>query len=217
MLSAAGMVTTDFKYDQLQSFLHPLDEVRGETLSELDAVFEEMITDGIAVIDDQNEYVTEVAARLSVDLRYREQAYEVTVPLETEPPIDRDVLNRAETRFHDRHEQLYGHSSESDPVEIVNVLVDIVGFRPVPDALSVESTDETDPGSLDDALAEVRPIVFDDGEYETQVYERTGLESGHELAGPFVIEEPQGTTVVPPGQQAHVDRIGNVVIEEGSK
>jgi N-methylhydantoinase A len=219
VLSAAGMVTTDFKYDQLQSFLHPLADVSGATLEDLNATFEAMIEDGMAVLGDQDEHVDGVAVELSADLRYEEQAYEVTVSLDTDMPVTRADLDRAEADFHDQHQQLYGHSHESDAVEIVNALVDVVGRRSVPEGLdaSKEETATSD-APLSDAVRETRPVVFEDGEFETTVYDRDGLAPGHELDGPFVVEEPMGTTVVLPDQTARVDPTGNIVIEtEGSR
>ena len=218
VLSAAGMVTTDFKYDQLQSFLRPLDDVEGETLDRLNATFEAMVDDGTEALNQQDEHVEEVSARLSADLRYEEQAYEVTVGLDTDLPITRADLDRTEARFHDRHEQLYGHSHESDEVEIVNVLVDLVGRRPVPEALEArpESTTGTSP-PLSDALRETRPVAFENGEHETTVYTRDGLRPGHELDGPLIVEEPMGTTVILPDQRARVDPTGNIIVEGGSR
>lgn len=218
VLSAAGMVTTDFKYDQLQSFLHPLDTVEGETLRQLNATFESMIEDGMTVLDKQDDHVEAVMANLSADLRYEEQAYEVTVGLETDLPLTGEDLDRAEANFHAKHEQLYGHSHESDSVEIVNVLVDLVGRRSIPDALGIHhESSETEPSSLSDAIRETRPILFEEGEYDTTVYNRDGLHPGHELDGPFVVEEPMGTTVVLPGQRARIDQTGNIIVTEGSR
>lgn len=215
VLSAAGMVTTDFKYDQLQSFLHPLDDLHGATLERLNATLKDMIDDGMVVLDEQDEHVDDVSVRLSADLRYEEQAYEVTVSLDTALPVTRADLDRAETQFHEQHEQLYGHSHESDDVNIVNVLVDLVGRRTVPDALEANrETDDEHERPASDAVRETRPVIFEDGDHETPVYDRVDLCTGDELDGPFIVEEDMGTTVVLPGQRATVDPTGNIVVEE---
>ena len=48
---------------------------------------------------------------------------------------------------------------------------------------------------------------------DTRVYARADLRAGDELAGPAVIEQPDSTTLVPPGARARVDEIGNLVLE----
>jgi N-methylhydantoinase A/oxoprolinase/acetone carboxylase beta subunit len=41
---------------------------------------------------------------------------------------------------------------------------------------------------------------------------RPGLRAGTEIKGPAVIEEPNSTTFVPPGDHAVIDPWGNIVI-----
>ncbi len=62
----------------------------------------------------------------SVDLRYRGQSYELTVP------FTRGFVSN----FHKMHERRYGHSDAARPVEIVNVRSDIFRTRtqdPIPE------------------------------------------------------------------------------------
>lgn len=210
VLSAAGLLTTDFKYDQLQSFIQPLPEFDEATRRELTDVIEAMIADGMDVIAGTGEPTVAV----SVDLRYEEQAYEVNVPLDN-PPVTAEGLAAAEAAFHDKHEQLYGHSSETDTVEMVNVLVDITGERPAPDALTDKPAGSPDT-PLADAILESRPVTFADGPTDTTVYDRTALSDGHAIEGPAIIEEAQSTTVVFPQQTGRVDAAQNLIIEEAA-
>ena len=39
--------------------------------------------------------------------------------------------------------------------------------------------------------------------------------AGNRLDGPAIVNQYDSTTVVPPGVAAHVDRVGNIVIEVG--
>src|SRR5260370_26580967 len=43
--------------------------------------------------------------------------------------------------------------------------------------------------------------------------ERLGV--GAVVTGPAIVEQPDTTTVVPPGHRARVDRVGNLVIQTG--
>jgi N-methylhydantoinase A/oxoprolinase/acetone carboxylase beta subunit len=45
------------------------------------------------------------------------------------------------------------------------------------------------------------------------VYERAEMPAEEEVAGPAIIEEPSATTVVHPGQRAHIDTLGNLILE----
>jgi N-methylhydantoinase A len=61
-----------------------------------------------------------------------------------------------------------------------------------------------------------RKVYFgpDFGEHDTPVMGRYAL-TGQLRAGPLIIEEYEGTTVVPPNCAARLDAAGNIVIEVG--
>jgi N-methylhydantoinase A len=44
----------------------------------------------------------------------------------------------------------------------------------------------------------------------TAIYERSRLPLGARLEGPAIVEQPDTTTVIPPGVRAHVDAAGNL-------
>jgi N-methylhydantoinase A len=52
------------------------------------------------------------------------------------------------------------------------------------------------------------------GEHDTPVLSRSAL-NGKLRAGPLIVEEYEGTTVVPPNCAARLDDAGNIVIEVG--
>ena len=64
---------------------------------------------------------------------------------------------------------------------------------------------------LPDAIQE--GCSYFDGWHDTPVYDRQRLHSGNQLSGPPIIEQMDSTTVVHPGQTAHIDRFGNIIIE----
>jgi N-methylhydantoinase A len=69
------------------------------------------------------------------------------------------------------------------------------------------------------APEERRPVVFDDPQQpvEARILWRPGLAAGTEIVGPAVIEEPNSTILVPPGDQARIDPWGNIVIALGER
>jgi N-methylhydantoinase A len=66
--------------------------------------------------------------------------------------------------------------------------------------------------SCDQAIKTRRRAYFD-GWHDTPIYDREKLRSGNRLRGPAIIEQMDSTTVVHPGQSAHIDRFGNIIIE----
>jgi N-methylhydantoinase A len=50
------------------------------------------------------------------------------------------------------------------------------------------------------------------GWLDAPIHARGALGAGHAIEGPAVIEEMTSTVVLGPGQQAVVDRIGNLVV-----
>ena len=52
-----------------------------------------------------------------------------------------------------------------------------------------------------------------EGYRDTPVYQREALPVGFRFAGPAIVEQPDTTTLIHPGQTAEVDRFANMVIE----
>ena len=69
--------------------------------------------------------------------------------------------------------------------------------------------------SLVAATSGQRPVHFgEDGMRETPIMDRALLPLEQDIEGPAVITEPTATTLVLPGQQVHVDRLGFLHIRE---
>jgi len=141
----------------------------------------------------------EGVATRSVDLRYAGQGYELNLPYGAEMVDAFRVL----------HKRRYGFANEPRTVEIVNVRVRLVAaaepFEPLREAI-VE-------GDGAAALVGTRAVYFDGVAHETRLYERAALRAGDTFAGPAIISEYSSATILPPGDVARVDTLGNLVIE----
>ena len=141
--------------------------------------------------------------RRSLDLRYRSQAFELTLEFgaETLPEIER--------AFHRQHQAAYGHADPTAPIELVNVRLAAYGVvaRPAAERYASPSA------SFDAALVERRRVRFEGAVHECPVWERDRLPAELALAGPAIIEEFGATTVVLPGWRGHVDGHGNLRFE----
>ena len=140
----------------------------------------------------------EALALRSLDLRYAGQGYELPVHFNT------DYVRE----FHALHEQRYGYSDRSRPVEIVNARVRMVAAT---EQLALDRSAMDRPSGLQGGSA-VRSMYYEGQWCEGKVYDRNTLLAGNCLAGPALIVEYSATTFVPPRCKAHVDEHLNLVI-----
>lgn len=153
--------------------------------------------------------------QFSVDMRHKGQINEVEVMLE-ESRVEGSFQDALREAFHRRYEQLYGSGSSfrGGRLEIVTFRVRAMAETPRPRLVAAERlTDEIDAA----ARRPSRAIYWADlkRSVETPVYDGTALRPGNEVAGPTVVETPDTTVVVPPGQVLRVDRFGNFELELG--
>jgi N-methylhydantoinase A len=141
----------------------------------------------------------EVAVR--VDLRYIGQSHETTVVYHA----GEDPAGLVE-RFHDAHERRNGFARRGDPVEVVAVRAEAVG-RP---ALTWDELPPLEPTG--EAVQADREVNTSDGPVVATVWWRPGLRPGGEILGPAVIEEPEATTYLGPGDRAVIHPDGTLEI-----
>jgi N-methylhydantoinase A len=69
----------------------------------------------------------------------------------------------------------------------------------------------------ENAFKKSRQVFLEGRLIDARVVERGRLLCGHIIPGPAIIEEPYHVTIVMPGQEAGVDRYGNLIIETGAE
>jgi len=67
--------------------------------------------------------------------------------------------------------------------------------------------------SLESARRPSRPVWFDGGVHETQIWSRLDLPAGSVIEGPAILEQPDATTVIEPGFTGRLDDLGNLIVE----
>jgi N-methylhydantoinase A len=147
----------------------------------------------------------ESEAQFSVDLRYRGQGYELNVPWDGESP-DASIAT-----FHQLHKKSYGFSDETRPVEIVNLRLRLVARGEAYSPTRVEPV----AGDGRAACYAEKDVFFDGCWLKSRFYRREGLVAGDVLSGPAMITEYTAATMLPPGDCAEVDGLGNLVISIG--
>jgi N-methylhydantoinase A len=197
--SALGLVASDLKRDYsrtLYADMRALDpDDAGGALAELEATASEWLAT-VGISPDRR------ALSRAADLRYRRQAYELTVPL-ADGPVTRASLDRLAAAFHDKHRQTYGHANPEEAVQLVNLRLTAIGRLP---GLRLAQPPASAP-----ARRETRQVWFPKtGSAACPVHWRDGLAAGEAVAGPAIIEAMDSTIVVPPGWIAAVDGAGYI-------
>jgi N-methylhydantoinase A len=188
VLSALGLVVSDRRRDLVRSILLRGGELQTDRIA---AGVSELAEDALAE-------VPEGRIDVSYDLRYRGQAFELTIEgtPEPDPALLRESFDRA-------HDERYGYSDHGAELELVNVRVAAVekGEKP-----NIEGTRE---GT---GRRGTRPAVFSGERHETTIL-RGVLGVGEEVEGPAVCELPEATVVVPPGWHGRVRGEGTLELE----
>lgn len=199
--SALGAVLSDFKTSRLQSFHMRSTERNVEPLNQ---VFQRMYEGALSLLERSRTLLLRIDVRRYIDLRYIRQVHEVTVdlPLGNEP-LTVDALDQIFNVFHDRHEALFGFKRPGFPVEIINLRVDLIGVRAPVELERIESNGR----SADRARKGTRSVYFEERRdyVETPVYDGSLVTPGFQINGPAIIEEPQTTIVISPGQTMKLD------------
>jgi N-methylhydantoinase A len=200
--SALGLVASDLRRDYSRTLYADLASVDPGRVTDAVAAMEAA---GAAMLQSANVPPEQRALIRQADVRYRRQAYELTVPV-ADGPITRATLDVLAEAFHAKHAQTYGHANRAETVQLVNLRVTALGRTP---RLSLTQT-----ADVANARTRERSVWFaETGFVATPVHWRLGLVPGTVLGGPAVIEALDSTTVVPPGWQARIDEFGYVRLE----
>lgn len=208
VFSAWGMLMTDLRHDYIQTFIR---RVEGIDFDELNKTLGNQ--EARAIDQYKKEGVKEESVLFSrfVDLRYVGQEHTVKVPVPN-GQISNENMKQVIQKFHEAHEQLYTFKLEESPTEIVNLHLIALGSVKKPELAKLENVG----GTLQGALIEVRPVLFEEhGWIDTNVYNRNNLSPDAVMEGPVIVEEQSASTVVYPGQTVTVDAYGNLIIETG--
>ena len=144
---------------------------------------------------------------LQVEMRYVGQAFELTIDLGS-ASFKEASRTDLRSRFDAEHENRFGHSfGEHEAVEIVSLKLQAVDpNRDIPEKIAIACSRSEREVFRDvwfgNAYGHVRTLVISRGDL--------GKEPRN---GPLVVEEYEGTTVVPPDATAFKDRLDNIVID----
>jgi N-methylhydantoinase A len=207
VLSAFGLLAAPVEHQHARTLAGRLETA---DLVAVNACLAELDAAGRARMQEEGAPPGEIRVTYAADLRYVGQAYELEVPVPA--PVGRGDLPAVEAAFHAVHERVYGYGRAGQPVELVNLRA--VHTWPVPDPV-VRRPARAGAPAVPGPAGE-RPAFFAPGGFvRTPVFERRRLPAGVRLPGPAIVEQPDTTTVVPPGWTAVVERSGNLRLRKG--
>lgn len=201
--SAWGMLQADIRHDAVRTRMANIDELGGD---EIDGIFDILYGELNSTLEKEEANSESAKFYRTMDMRYAGQEFTINLPVDNACTGDSFDKELAKADFHKLHERLYGHSAPGDPVELVNIRMNVIC-----------TSKRSRPAPVEKARGEVQPIsefpgIFDFKPCSVKVYNRSDIGLGNVISGPAVIVEFTATTVVPPDWKLTLDENGSMVM-----
>jgi N-methylhydantoinase A len=191
VLSAWGMLATDLRFEVSKSHIGDTNALDGAAVKRL---FDEMEAEGLARL--RASFTGTARSSRSVDMRYGEQVFEITVPLDDVDWNAADPLPQIVERFHRSHEALYTYAMPDQESVLVNARVAVSGvLDDLPREPLLPAAPPAAPGTG-------RAIYLDGGWTKASVYAFEGLAPGQIIRGPAIVESAMTTILLRRGDTA---------------
>ncbi|MBL8706706.1 MAG: hydantoinase/oxoprolinase family protein [Rhodospirillales bacterium] len=186
--SASGILMADIEHAFARSGVRPFDATALRSLQDMAAALraqanDRLAEDGVAPGDRRLE--------LLIDLRYKGQAFELTVPW-PEATVDEAALAAVAERFHRQHERRFSYANRADRVEMVTLRLNAIGRLARPET-------KPDVAPPDGAPQGARDVYLDGTRRSVPVWRRPAIGAVTRIAGPAIVEEDYTTLLVAPG------------------
>jgi N-methylhydantoinase A len=204
VFSALGMLYAQVELELSQAFVRTLDQASIPAMKAATNVLERKVAQGLQYGRSQLTFTH------AVDMRYRSQAYELTIEINTGGTHDRAAMRLADD-FALEHQRTYGYRLPKEaPIDIL--------------ALRVRGTVAAD-NAVTGARVAANEHVGTVASRSRQVYfgphdeirsvplTTRATVRGKGRRGPIIIDEYDSTIVVPPNWHARLDRLGNIVMD----
>ena len=202
--SALGALDANILKDFVKAF--PSDKISD---SEVDSIFSSMEQTAKDWLTRQGAPLIDSELVRKIDLRYKGMRHKSTVVCPSN--TDKGKLLAESIRcFHQDFEKRTGQNwKEREQVEIINLRVSVIGKM-------IESIGESGYPLQTDTLQNnlFRKISYlgHKKRIKSKVLQRFSLKTGDSFGAPCVIEEPDSTTLVPPGWSVYVDKFLNLIL-----
>jgi N-methylhydantoinase A len=144
-----------------------------------------------------------------IDIRYRRQTHELSIPI-AQLPLSVTDLDNVVGQFEATFEQLFGKGTGYRRAGIEMSTIRVRAFQRIPRPRMREQ--ELHGADSAAAVKGSRRVYWEDDFVETPVYAAEKLAHGNLIVGPAVVEGLATVMPIHPGQQLTVDRYGNLVL-----
>jgi N-methylhydantoinase A len=208
--SALGVASSDilFVYEQSGTLYAPWNP------DDMQSAFDSLEQEALAEMSESGISPGDVRLQRFADVRYQLQVHNVEVPIPS-GKLTPEAMAETEVEFERRYEQIFGRGTGYGAAGMESSTLRLRAWgRTVDPKLA-----STAPANERRAEAELRKPSREvwwheyDGLRETNIYDGTRLEQSHVIEGPAVIELPETTVLVRPGQVAHLDSFKNILID----
>lgn len=202
--SAWGMLTANVTYEISQTHLEILEET---TVDKINKYFDPLVKDVVSRLEKQYLPLKSKLTERTLELRYLGQEH----TLEIEVTGMSSVQQIRET-FDELHDRRYGHRMKNE-VEIVNYRAKAIGLLEKPRIKTAERL------AYDPPIATGKRQAFCLTTHtmkEFAIYKRNELRFGHKIRGPAIVDEGVTSTLIHTGQEAFIDKYGNILIRTGA-
>ncbi len=194
--SALGLLTAEHKMDASLTRVLQLEEGARETIAAIFVEMEAKMPDDVSALSR------------AASMHYVGQGFEIRVEL----PDEITDVGAIREAFFARYQQEYGYVDRETPIEVTDwTVVATIGAAPT-SLLALPSRERTG------RSGSTRRAYFPEagGMVETPVLDRGNIGSGVPVQGPLLIEEPECTTLVLPGDSVTATSHGNLIINIGA-
>jgi N-methylhydantoinase A/oxoprolinase/acetone carboxylase beta subunit len=205
--SARGVLMADIEHAFGRSGVRPFD---GSAAGWVRSCFESLKAEGAARLEADGIAPASRQFELSADLRYRGQAFELTVPW-GEVALDENGIGEICRRFHAQHAQRFSYTSPGDAVELVTLRLAAIGRMPRPRISAAE------PLSANRSAAGSRRVYVGGQWQDVATWRRDAVGGSREIVGPAIVEEDYTAVYVAPGWSLRLGRDGHLMAERSEE
>ncbi|MFQ5985458.1 MAG: hydantoinase/oxoprolinase family protein [Alphaproteobacteria bacterium] len=202
VISAYGLIASDSLHYDTTTRRVPLDE---EAPAQVRVVFAELRERALTRFDELG-LDGPTSFEFTLEMRFVGQAYEVSVPVDTDA-LDRLTVTDLKARFAEAHHRVYFHGVAADRnAEIVSFRLGVAAPLGEVPTLRQSGADRGDRS---------RCRIFDRGFSTAALLERAGLAPGEAFEGPALVEDATSTIYVPKGWRGEADESDNLILRAG--
>ena len=206
--SALGMLMANWRQDFVRTLVGGLEGLDAALVRK---AFAELTDDANAQLVRDGVAKDIAVFTYFVDLRYVGQEHALQIPLRDAAMLTGDS-SEVRGLFHAEHEQRYGQAASEEKLEVVNLRLVLSAAR----ADTVAEEWMAEPWIPTQAAEEsTRDVIFThaDKPVKTRILWRPSMPAGMSFTGPAVIEEPNSTILIHPGDKVMVTPTGHLIVD----